>query len=201
MALRLLLYCQYPIVNQAGLLLELPNLRLASLLLVCAGVALAGWHGRSARLVVASGMAVGGLLLMDWLDLTEWLYVGLPLIVPATLLIAFASTLRAGQEPLVTAVGERARGPLSPAMRRYTRAVTWLWVAVLGLLMAAALASLALQFAARMPHDWTMWILNIAGPGLVVAVFVGEFVVRKRLFPEHAHPGFAEYLAIVRRGR
>ena len=62
------------------------------------------------------------------------------------------------------------------------------------LLLACGLISLGyLLLPALAPLAWLpAWQLPLS-----VALFIGEFYLRKRLFPTHNHPGFKEYLMIV----
>lgn len=106
----------------------------------------------------------------------------------------FLHTLIPPHTALITAIGEASRGPLGPQLRAYTRAITWFWGVFLLLCGAVALGQL---FAVQVlkPLYWLpAWQLPVSA-----AVFVGEFYLRKRLFPAHNHPGFREYLSIVAR--
>lgn len=111
---------------------------------------------------------------------------------PVVLFIVFAGSLMPGREALVTSIGENARGPLSEAMRRYTRFITQLWAGIFLIIIVFTV------LAAGMGGDniWSL-LTNIVIYPLVGIVFVGEFYLRKLLFPDHNHPGFIEYLKIV----
>lgn len=111
---------------------------------------------------------------------------------PLVLLAVFAGSLLPGREAIVTSIGESARGPLSPAMRVYTRRVTQLWSTLFALMVVLGF----LPFL--MPHlSQLMRAVGFVLYPLTGAVFFGEFYLRKWLFPEHDHPSFFEYIKIV----
>lgn len=118
--------------------------------------------------------------------------VALPLVLAAT----FASTLVTGRTPFITAIALAVHGTLPDVLLRYTRALTVFWAAFTLML---ALVSLALAITGPL---W-LWSLfsNFVAYGLVAVVFVVEFLLRRRWFPDHPHPGFVEYLGIVARSR
>lgn len=115
-----------------------------------------------------------------------------PILLPLFILFVFAQSLLPGREPLVTAIGEASRGPLTQAMRNYTHKVTLCWTLLLSYFVLSALI-----FTISAPQ-W-VWSLMVNGFNhlLVGVFFVGEFVYRKHKFPEHNHPGFIEYIKIV----
>jgi uncharacterized membrane protein len=133
-------------------------------------------------------------LVIDFFKLTlYWLFLP-PIAVPLVLLFIFGRTLTKGKEPLITAIGETARGPLSQSMRHYTRRLTQLWCMVF-----IAMASWAFILPwLKDPTLWS-WFTNVINYGLVGVLFLGEFVVRTKLFPDHDHPGFLDYLRIIAR--
>jgi len=107
------------------------------------------------------------------------LYLAQHVAIHAALAIMFALTLRAGQEPLVTALARRVHDGLTPDLARYTRKVTISWVAYFVLMAATSLALFALApFAA-----WAVFA-NLLTPLALVLMFVGEFLLRYRLHPE-----------------
>lgn len=181
--------------------------------LACA-LLLGGWHWQWAGL---TGSGVGCLLAMPWLLKRRGLSGLLVLLIAGAAGFAIASSgasaeiLRVGSAlaslalalfflrtllpphiALITAIGEASRGPLEPALRLYTRRITCFW----GLfLLLCSLLSLGhwLHLPALAPLVW----LPAGQLPLSLLIFVGEFYLRKRLFPAHNHPGFKEYLMIV----
>lgn len=182
----------YPILVHASLLFALPRLQIVAIIVVLLGVFWSGllqlrpypWLGFSAL--------VAAVLALDYWGLTLYLLYLPPILIPLALLVFFGRTLLPGREPLITAIGEAARGPLSPAMRKYTRSLTQLWCFVF---LAMMLWSAILPWLAQ-PALWS-WFTNIVNYGFVSVLFVGEFMLRKKLFPEHNHPGFIEYIHII----
>lgn len=125
----------------------------------CAGLVFQAWHG-------------GGLA-------PQTLYVAQHTAVHLLLALVFAATLKAGREPLITGLARRVHGRLTADMATYCRKVTITWT-----LYFLAMAALSLALFALAP--FTAWAVfaNIATPLAMVALFVGEYVLRYRLHPE-----------------
>jgi uncharacterized membrane protein len=139
----------------------------------------------------------------------------MPLLAPPVVFLAlvgwfFGRTLRPGRVPLITqivvALNGQAGLPMTPALYRYTRRLTAVWAALLALLAAINLV-LALcavpggalaQFGYRPPlavsHEQWSWVANILNYGIVALVFTGEYVLRKRLFPQRPYRNFLQFL-------
>ena len=106
----------------------------------------------------------------------------------------FAMTLRGGEKPLITALAEVVHGRLghtfSPALARYTRAVTVLWV---GYFVGMVMTSLLLY--AWVP--WAWWSLFCT---VITPISVGVLFVVEHLWREWRHPEFprVSMQAIVR---
>jgi len=105
---------------------------------------------------------------------------------------AFFSSLLPGRIPLVTQIGESARGPLSKEMRAYTRSVTVLWTIVLAIITLGAIGS---PFW-KLDNPWLKSSL-LFNYMVIPIVFIGEFYLRKWKFKDHNHPGLIDYLKIV----
>ncbi len=90
------------------------------------------------------------------------------------------------------AIGEASRGPLSPAMRKYTKIVTISW-AVAFCCMAIVAVILAIWADVTV---WS-WVTSVGNYLLIGLMVWGEFLLRKLVFPDHDHPGFIEYIQIV----
>lgn len=186
------LIAAYPLLVHLALVLSVPQLLFIAPLLFLTGIFLHSLRAGNTRAWLAFGVLCGIVLLLEWLDLTLYLLFLPPVIIPLLLLFVFGRTLRSDREPLITAIGEAARGPLSPAMRHYTRRLTQAWCAVfvVMILWSALLPTL------QQPELWS-WFTNIINYGVVGVLFVGEFMLRKKIFPSHNHPGFFEYLRII----
>lgn len=107
--------------------------------------------------------------------------VALPsLLLYLTLAGAFAFTLRRGQEPIIVRIA-RASYPhdLTPAFERYLRGLTATWA--LFFIASAALTVLLSLFA---PFAWWSLFANILSWLAMLAMFVGEYLLRRWLRPE-----------------
>jgi len=107
---------------------------------------------------------------------------------------AFAITLRRGATPLVTALAAREGAAMTPARARYTRRVTVVWVGYF-----CAMVGLSLALYAWAP--WWVWSLfaNLVTPLAVLALFVGEYLLRYRLHPEFERTSMLQALRAYRR--
>ncbi len=98
----------------------------------------------------------------------------------------FASTLRPGRLSLIGSFAQRVH-PLTPGHERYTRQITQVWVAYFALMAAASLAAYAL-----LPFGAWSLLANLLSPLLVVALVVGEYLLRYRLHPEFERTTLAQ---------
>lgn len=191
-----------------------PAYRLSLFAALACGLLVGGWHWQQAGLM---GWGIGWLLVLLWLikgrrarviptllisgsagfvigwsgAAAEIVHIGSAL-ASLALALLFLRTLIPPHTALITAIGEASRGPLEPALRRYTRRMTGFWGVFL---LACGLVSLGyvLHLPSLAPLAWLpAWQLPVSA-----LMFVGEFYLRKRLFPTHNHPGFKEYLMIV----
>lgn len=194
--LAITLVVAYPLLVHISLVFAIPQLMFIAPLVFLTG---AFWYGLIARNLIAwvvfSALCVS-ILLVEYAGLTLYLLYLPPILLPLLMLFIFGRTLGAGREPLITAIGEAARGPLSQAMRRYTRRLTQLWclVFITMIVWSAILPWL------EQPELWS-WFTNVINYGVVGVLFIGEFALRKKLFPTHNHPNFFEYLRIIARAR
>jgi uncharacterized membrane protein len=142
-------------------------------------------------------------------------YALLPLLLPPVVFLGlvgwfFGRTLRSGRVPLITrmveALNAQAGMPMTPALYRYSRRLTAVWAA---LLAGLALANLLLarcavpggmlaQFGYRPPlavsdEQWS-WFANVLTYGIVAALFCGEYLWRKRVFPQRPYRNFFQFL-------
>jgi uncharacterized membrane protein len=182
----------YPVLAHASHLLAWRHLQAIAAILLLLGIF---WPALVNRRLVPWLIFVSlcfFILLLEYLQLINYLMYLPPVVIPALLLFVFGRTLLPGQEPLITAIGEAARGPLSIAMRKYTRVLTQLWCLVfLTMMLWSGILPLLQQ-----PLLWS-WFTNVINYGVVSVLFVGEFFLRKKLFPEHNHPSFFEYIEII----
>ena len=113
-----------------------------------------------------------------------------PAAIPAALFVLFASSLRAGQTPVVTKIARLMHdGPLPDDLVSYTRQVTLLWCGVCLALFASAV--LLAVFAT--PELWSL-MTNVIHYLILGAVFVLEFLYRRIRFSHYEHSGLLQYL-------
>jgi uncharacterized membrane protein len=113
-----------------------------------------------------------------------------PAAIPAALFMLFASSLRAGQVPLVTRIARLMHdGPLPEDLVAYTRHVTQLWCGV----CAALLLSAVLLALFASPGLWSL-MTNVVHYVVLGAVFVLEYGYRRWRFSHHEHSGLFQYL-------
>ena len=121
----------------------------------------------------------------------------------------FGRTLRAGRTPLVTrmmlALERDPAMPIDPRQLGYTRRLTLVWSATLGLLALAnlvlalvavprgLLASIGVAAPFVVTETQWSWFANLLNYGLIGGLFVGEFALRKRVFPGR-YRSFAHFL-------
>jgi uncharacterized membrane protein len=123
----------------------------------------------------------------------EHLYVLQHAGIHAALGIAFGATLRPRATPLIGAFAARVHGALTPALARYTRRLTQIWVAYF-----AAMVLLSLGLYAWAP--WWLWSVfaNLFTPVAAVGLFVGEYLLRYRLHPEFERATLSQTLRAYR---
>src|SRR3954470_25083053 len=102
------------------------------------------------------------------------------------LLWYFASTLRAGREPLVTRLARRVHGSLTPEMAAFTRSVTAAWCVFFAGQVAVSL--LLLAFAPL--EAWSTFI-NLINLPLIALMFACEYAYRAIRFPDHPRASIA----------
>ena len=166
-----------------------PAICLLTGLLPLWAIALAlAWHTRPRGLWLALlGLATGGVFLK--LDLlrqnTAWVFFLQHAGTHALLGISFARTLFAGHDQaLCSRIAGITHGPLSPRMARYTWQVTLAWTIYF---FAAMLCSLGL-FALAPLEAWSVFANLLTAP-LIGAIFVIEYLIRLRSFPNERHIG------------
>jgi uncharacterized membrane protein len=106
----------------------------------------------------------------------------------------FASTLRPGGQPLISALAESLHHRFTPEMRDYTRWLTRLWALYF-------VVTVAISFAvyAAAPWSWWSFYANILTPLGTTLLFVGEHVQRYRRHPDFERITLAAAIAAYRR--
>lgn len=101
------------------------------------------------------------------------------------LCLLFARTLSANHTPLCTVFARHARQHMSEAVVLYTRRVTQAWA----LFFATVTAASVLLFSLAPIEIWSGFA-NLMTPLLVLLMFVGEYLVRRRILPWDEHRSF-----------
>ncbi|GLS27439.1 hypothetical protein [Marinibactrum halimedae] len=188
----ILLIAGYPILSHLSITLAYPILGFVAFFLLISGIFLPLiQQKRPVAIVIYIALLCIGFVCFK-AGILHYILSIPAMVIPISLFIVFGQTLLPRQVPLVTAVGESARGPLTESMRRYTRRVTQLWVVVLG---SMAISTGAFMLFAS-PNTLSV-MTNIVNYLIVSGVFVGEFYYRKYRFKDHNHPTFSEYLKII----
>ena len=142
-------------------------------------------------------------------------YALLPLLLPPVVFLGlicwfFGRTLRSGRVPLITQLVEALNGqagmPMTAPLYRYTRRLTAVWAALLAglalvnlvLALCAVPGGIMAQFGYRPPlavsdEQWS-WVANFVTYGIVAALFCGEYLWRKRVFPQRPYRNFLDFL-------
>ncbi|MGC1172497.1 MAG: hypothetical protein WA904_02335 [Polaromonas sp.] len=113
--------------------------------------------------------------------------------IQALLGLAFARTLRAGQIPMVSRFAAVIHGPLSPALARYTRQVTWAWT-----LYFAVMTGLSLLLFGLAPVAVWSAFANLLNLPLLILMFAAEYVVRLFLLAPSDRAGPLEAIRAYR---
>ena len=192
----------YPVLAHLAAVLHWPVLQAAALIMLGAVILLPRTLATVAVFASMLVLLAGVLMLWWWAGLmfpsaeqmegaTHMLAFLVPVIVHGLVGWVFLRSLLPGREPLVSAIGRRARGALPAPMQRYTRQVTTVWAGLFGLLL---LLSLVTPFVSVVLWSWCTNVLNYV---LIALLMGGEFAWRRRRFPSHDHPSFLNYLRIV----
>lgn len=107
--------------------------------------------------------------------------------------LAFARTLGPGQVPMVSRFAAIVHGPLSPALARYTRQVTWAWSLYFAIMSALSL----LLFWLAPVAVWSAFA-NLLNLPLLILMFVGEYAVRCYVLPAAERAGPLEAIRAYR---
>ncbi|MEO8020724.1 hypothetical protein [Polaromonas sp.] len=113
--------------------------------------------------------------------------------IQALLGLAFARTLRPSQTPMVSRFAAVIHGPLSPALARYTRQVTWAWT-----LYFAVMTGLSLLLFWLAPVAVWSAFANLLNLPLLILMFTAEYVVRLCLLAPSDRAGPLEAIRAYR---
>lgn len=170
--------CATPLVVHLSVLLGWPPLVTRSVVglqlmaLMTAVLLRMSLRHRWLKALAAAGMAGALVSIASVTDAT--IASGVPhTAIHATLLFAFAESLRTGREPLVTGVIARIRGPLPPELIAYGRHVTIAW----SIYFAAQLAASGALIALAPLETWSLFV-NVLSLPLMFVMFLAEFGYR-----------------------
>lgn len=97
----------------------------------------------------------------------------------------FARTLGPGHTPLCTVFARHARQRMTEPVLAYTRRVTQAWALFFATITAASI----LLFSLAPVEIWSGFANLMTAP-LVLLMFIGEYVARRRILPREEHRGF-----------
>jgi uncharacterized membrane protein len=140
---------------------------------------------RHVRLGLA--FSFGGLFKLGFVTISALTHWG----IYASLLAAFGLTLRAGREPLITAMARRMHG-LTPELAAYTRKVTIAWT-----LFFATQLSLSIALFCFAPLIVWSFFVNILDLPLVALMFAVEYAVRLRTLSDPPRHSFSAIMGMV----
>ena len=190
--MQFVLVLAYPLLAHLAVTLHIPWLQALALIVLALGVLYrALWEKSRFAWIFFSVFSALCITASVWNAAIYLLYLP-PILIPLLFWSVFFRSLLPGKEPLVTHIGEQARGPLSVDMRIYTRKVTIMWTVMFALI---ASWSALLPWLAS-PALWSLFT-NVINYVLVGALFALEFLYRKYRFRDHDHPSFYQYLRIV----
>jgi uncharacterized membrane protein len=95
------------------------------------------------------------------------------------MLVVFAATLLPGRTPVITLVAQRLNPRFHAGMLPYTRHVTIAWC----LFFAGQIIASAVLYRYAPVRWWSLFVNGLNIP-LVVLMFLGEYALRRRRFPE-----------------
>lgn len=105
----------------------------------------------------------------------------------AIVALGFGTTLRGNGPDLITWLATRVHGPLPPQVKLYTRQVTVAWTV---LLAGIGLMSIMLYLTAPLAW-WSTFAYLLTAP-LIAAMFIIEYAIRLRRFPDFPHVSIFE---------
>ena len=118
----------------------------------------------------------------DWIG---WRYLS-PLVL-LWLAFLFGRTLRSGSTPLIERIARRSSPSLSASLCHYTRWLTAIWC---GYFVGAAALSAIIGWSGAVDYS-RLGLVVLVGS---VLLFVGEYWLRRRIFPQEVFPNLLQQL-------
>jgi uncharacterized membrane protein len=145
-------------------------------------VAILWSSGKRALALLVAAPAVLLFVYFEQLKHLEWLCLVPNILVNGSLFVFFARTLRAPNTALITQLALRIHGVLPDPIRRYTRALTYVWSAFF---LLSIVASLGLYFFVSF-EAWSLFS-NVYALPIMLAMFALEYLYRRLRFPWFEH--------------
>jgi uncharacterized membrane protein len=208
----ILLGASYPLAAHVAALSARPGLIAASIGLLVVLALLPGLRNRRPLAWFALASATAGLFLAARSSGVLLLLFLPPILFNGLVAWVFGRTLRPGAMPLIERLARTLHGPEDPLteeMIAYARKVTVVWTLLLTALAFVNLALaafaepggllLAAGFHPVVTVPLSVWSLfaNVLNYLLVGAVFLVEYFMRLRRFPQQPHASFVEFLRRV----
>ncbi|MEO6169836.1 MAG: ketosynthase [Lysobacter sp.] len=166
-------------------------------------------RGRAWAWLLLAGIAAG-LWMLRTGDVPVLLLLAPPALFAAMVSWFFWRSLRGGRVPVITHIASALEGcppeSLEPRLLRYTTRLTLAWAILLAVLAIAdtVLAVIAVPdgVLVRLGHApvlsvsqqaWS-WFANLLDYGILAAFFVGEYLLRKRWFPDPPYRNFIDFM-------
>jgi uncharacterized membrane protein len=150
------------------------------------GLIASAWAGLSVWLLAFGGLA--RLASREQIAIESFLLAD-HVVIHIALAFSFGLTLRRGARPLITHLAEHLHGSLTPAKERYTRGVTLAWT-----LYFVAMTALSIAIYVVLPFGAWVLFANVGTPLALVAMFLGEYLLRFHLHPEFERAPFRDMI-------
>jgi uncharacterized membrane protein len=190
--MRIVLIILYPLLVHASIVYKLPYLTGLAFFSLSTATLLDGLIRKSVTTWVAYLLLNILILLLSFTSKAIYLSFLPPVLMPMVLFWIFFSSLLFGNEPVITGIAESAHGPLTKAMRAYTRRITVLWAFLTGLI---AISAIFLPVFSSL-ETWSL-CTNFINYILCGVLFIGEYYFRQWRFPDQHDSGFIEHVKIV----
>lgn len=208
----ILMVLSYPLLAHVAALSGRPGLTAASIGWLIVLTLLPSLRRRSPAAWTALAAALAGLYAIAGSPAPRLLQFLPPILMIGLMAWVFGTTLRRGRMPLIERIIRTLNGPqedLDEDVIRYARRLTGVWTAlfvVLAVINTALalcaepgglLLSFGLQPPVTLPLELWSLFANLLNYLLVAALFVGEFVFRRRRFPQQPYRGLLDFTGRV----
>ena len=150
------------------------------------------WRSTHRATALLTGLLALALTYRYWTILKHhysWLYLVQQAGVYGLLGLTFGRSLSTSRVPLCTQWATRLHGELPPLVHRYTRSVTVAWTVFFWTLSAG----LIIVFLVAPLPVWSAFA-NFCALPLVITMFVGEYLIRRRILPDTVRTQFIDSL-------